>query len=536
MHSRILLVVLGAIVGVGSIASRLSGSSAETPQLRPRVLIVFKNGLSWIEHRGEVALANGWGSIPMTPEAALGTVSLTSDEAKVDEIRTAGGLQSMVPGGTTLETMLARGAGRMVTLRVGDRDVSGRLLPSPEQRLSADAEVSVRGGWMESAAIVLLESGGKTTAIQRGLISAATFDGQAPAAEDPVDPSLRFHVERSSGSAPIRLSYVRRGIGWFPDYSIHLDGKGRAALTMRATLVDDGEDLRDTDVFFAVGVPNFTFGHVESPLSTRQSLAELFLSLGRGASEAFSALSNTLNITNQAVSSHTERSSGFAAMTTSGTEGQSAEDFFFYSRKGITLAKGERAVFPLLEATVKYSDLYTLDIPRETENHNNRQSEPPVADRVWHSIRLQNPTLLPWTTAPALVFAEGRPLAQEILRYTPARGETTLRLTVANNVVVDRNETETARQQEAVQRFGNAWDAVTIDGTIHVRNFKDEPVVLAIGREIEGEAIHASGHRVTRVATAPRAVNPIERLEWEIPLRAGEKKTIQYQYKVYVRA
>ncbi|HEU4889199.1 MAG TPA: hypothetical protein VFV49_15035, partial [Thermoanaerobaculia bacterium] len=258
-----------------------------------------------------------------------------------------------------------------------------------------------------------------------------------------------------------------------------------------------------------------------------------------GASEAFSALSNAVNITSQAAMSHTERGSGFAAMTTAGTEGQSAEDFFFYSRKGITLAKGERAAFSLLEATVKYSDLYTLDIPRETQNdayNNNRQPESPVVDRVWHSIRLQNPTQLPWTTAPALVFAEGRPLAQETLRYTPARGETTLRLTVANNVVVDRNETETARQRESVQRFGSAWDAVTIEGTIHIRNFKDERVVLAIRREIEGEAIPASGHRVTRVATAPRAINPIERLEWELPLRAGEKKTIKYQYKVYVRA
>jgi hypothetical protein len=385
--------------------------------------------------------------------------------------------------------------------------------------------------------IVLLESDGKTTAIQHGLITAATFDGEVPAADN-VTPSLRFHVQQRAGSAPMRLSYVRPGIGWFPDYSITLDGNGRAALTMRATLVDDGEDLRDTDVFFAVGVPNFAFGHVESPLSARQPLAELFRSLGRGASEAFSALSNMVNITSQAAISHTERGSDFSAMTTAATEGQRAEDFFFYSRKGITLAKGERAAFPLLEATVKYSDLYTLDIPRETQNdaYNNRQSELPVADRVWHSIRLQNPTQLPWTTAPALVFAEGRPLAQETLRYTPPRGETTLRLTVANNVVVERNETEAARQRESVQRFGSAWDAVTIEGTIHIRNFKDEPVVLAIQREIEGEATPASDLHVKRVAAAPRAVNPIERLEWEIPLRAGEKKTIKYQYKVYVRA
>lgn len=530
MRSRILLVVIATIVGVASIGSQ----PAESPRLQPRTLIVFKNGLSWIEHRGEVALANGWGSIPVIPEAVHGTISLTSDAAKVDEVRTVGGLQGAVRGGATLEGMLARGVGKMVTLRVGERDVSGRLLPSPEERPSAYAEVLARGAWMEAPGIVLLESGGKTTAIPRGLIATATFDGEVSAADDDdAIPSLRFHVERGSGSAPVRLSYVRPGIGWFPDYSIVLDGKGRAELTMRATLVDDGEDLRDTEVFFAVGVPNFAFGHVESPLSTRQSLVELFRVLAGGVPEAFAALSNSVNITNQSAMPHIERVPGFAAMTTVGTEGQVAEDFFFYSRKGITLAKGERAAFPLLEATVKYSDLYTLDIPRETANDN---TESPVADRVWHSIRLRNPTQLPWTTAPALVFAEGRPVAQETLRYTPARGETTLRLTVANNIVVDRDENEAGRQRESVKRFGEVWDAVTIQGAIHIRNFKDEAVVLAIRREIEGEAIPASGHRIVRIATEPRAVNPIERLEWEIPLRAGEMKTIPYRYKVYVRA
>jgi hypothetical protein len=217
MHSRVLLVVLGTIVGIGSLGG-FAEPVVQANQLRPRVLIVFKNGLSWIEHRGEVALSDGWGSIPTTPEAALGTVSLTSDEAKVDEIRTAGGSQSAVRGGTTLAAILANSAGKMVALRVGDRDVSGRLLPSDMVQ-----------------EIVLVESGGKTTAIPRALITGATFDGDVSVGDDRV-PSLRFHVAESSPSAQVRLSYVRSGIGWFPDHSITLDGNGRAALTMRATL------------------------------------------------------------------------------------------------------------------------------------------------------------------------------------------------------------------------------------------------------------------------------------------------------------
>jgi hypothetical protein len=527
MRFRILLVVLGTMVGISSLGSFAATPVVEANQLQPRVLIIFKNGLSWIEHRGEVALTNGWGSIPTTPEAVFGTVSLTSDEVKVDEIRTTGGSRSAARGGSTLESILTGSAGRMVTLRVGDREVSGRLLPS-EKRSSADVELFQRNGWAQPAGIVLVGSGGKTTAIPGNLITAVTLDGEVPPTDDRVNPSLRFHVAESSASVPVRLSYVRPGIGWFPDYSIKLDGDGRAALTMRATLVDDGEDLRDTDVFFAVGVPNFAFGQVESPLSAGQSLAELFRALGQGAAEVFSSMANSMNnvVINTAMP-NTRRTTGFGAVTTEGTSGESAEDFFFYSRKGITLARGERAAFPLLEASVKYSDLYTLDIPREAPDE--------TTDKVWHSIRLENPTKLPWTTAPALVIADGRPVAQEILQYTPANGETTLRLTVANSIVVDRHESEAARQRESVRRFDNTWDAVTVEGTIDIRNFKDKAVVLAITRDIEGEAIRAREHRVTRIATTPRAMNPIERLEWEISLGAGEQKTIKYQYKVFVR-
>lgn len=512
MRTRLSLVVLAVVAAAAAFAQR------PAPSLQPRVLIVFKNGLSWIEHRGEVALSGGWGSIAAAPEAVLGTVSLTSDKSRVDEVRTVGGPQGAVRRVSALDGLLVQNAGKMVTLRVGDREVSGRLLPLPKP----DADV------------LLLESGGKTTAIPRSLITGATFDGEIAPAPDS-SPSMRFHVAGKPDSAPVRLSYLRPGIGWFPDYSVVLDGAGQAELTMRATLVNDGEDLRGTDVFFAVGVPNFAFGTIESPLSGGQSLAELFRALGRGATD-FSVLNTMANITSQMATPDTGRGSAFGSMTTEGTQGESGDDFYFYSRKDISLAKGERASFPLLQASVKYSDVYTLDIPREAQSDAyNRQAVPPTPDRVWHSIRLHNPTKLPWTTAPALVFAEGRPVSQETLRYTPALGETTLRLTVANNVVADRSEAEASRQREAVRRFGDTWDAVTIEGTIEVRNFKDESVVLAISREVEGEATPSSGSRIVRVAAQPRAVNPIERLHWEIPLAAGEKKTIKYQYKVFVR-
>ena len=398
----------------------------------------------------------------------------------------------------------------MVTLRVGDRDVSGRLLPSghaPPPMSSFSSATAGRADRNRPRRIGRTNDGHSAHPI-----TAVTFDGDVPPTDDASLRRCGFTCKARPRRGAAR--YVRPGIGWFPDYSITRRRRPRRA-HMRATLVDDGEDLRDTDVFFAVGVPNFAFGQVESPLSARQSLAELFRALGQGAAEVFSAMANSMNITSQAATSNTGRTSGFDAMTTEGTSGESAEDFFFYSPKGTRLPEGNEPRSPCSKPR-EVLDLYTLDIPREAPNE--------TPDKVWHSIRLQNPTKLPWTTAPALVIADGRPVAQETLQYTPANGETTLRLTVANSIVVDRHESEASRQRESVRRFDNTWDAVTIEGTIDLRNFKDEPVVLAITRDIEGEAIPARDHHVTRIATTPRAMNPIERLEWEIPLAQGAEK------------
>ncbi|HVR38951.1 MAG TPA: DUF4139 domain-containing protein [Thermoanaerobaculia bacterium] len=494
MHFRVALAALAFL--------SVSAGSAPTSELQPHTLIVFKDGVSWIEHRGDLTLSNGWGSIPSTPQAILGTVSLTAaDGTTVDEVRTS---TASKPADESILTLLIQNPGKNVTLRVGDRDVSGRLL--------------------SASPVVLLQSNGKTIAIGQEDVSAVTFDGEIVRGETASPSALRFRVAGNAATVPVRFSYLRKDFGWFPDYSLVLDDQGRATLTLRATLVNDGEELRDTDVFFAVGVPNFKFGHVESPLSARQSLAELFNTLGGGGGggyQLFMANANVMENLRSPVKYVEDGSSGET------TIGDRAEDFFFYSRKEVTLAKGERAAFPLLQASVKYANVYTVDlVGAESEE---------TSDKVWHSIRLRNSTQTPWTTAPALVFAKGRPIGQAMLQYAPVNGDTTIRLTVANSITVNRSEAEVSRQREAIQRFNSKWDAVTIEGTVTVRNFKDEDVTVAITRNIAGEATRTGDLRVTRGAAQPRAMNPSERLEWEVAVDAGKTKTIKYQYKVFVQ-
>jgi hypothetical protein len=74
------------------------------------------------------------------------------------------------------------------------------------------------------------------------------------------------------------------------------------------------------------------------------------------------------------------------------------------------------------------------------------------------------------------------------------------------------------------------------DAMENVRSFKRESVTLNIGKTLEGATIsHEPEGKVARRVLKPKAINPTERLEWEILLAPGETKTVKYRYKVWVR-
>jgi hypothetical protein len=73
-----------------------------------------------------------------------------------------------------------------------------------------------------------------------------------------------------------------------------------------------------------------------------------------------------------------------------------------------------------------------------------RQTE--IAEQVWHAVKLTNATEFPWTTAPAFAVSGWKPLAQEILDYTPRGTSTNLKLTVATDIKVNKREEEAARR------------------------------------------------------------------------------------------
>jgi hypothetical protein len=227
-------------------------------------------------------------------------------------------------------------------------------------------------------------------------------------------------------------------------------------------------------------------------------------------------------------------------------QGTAEEDLFMYTRKGVTLAKGERGMYNVFSAPIGYEHIYQWEVqdrPRVdpygnvVNNNYQNDNENSAQNNVWHSIRLKNGTNFPWTSAPATVISSMRPLAQDTLPYSPKGANSNLRLTIAADVRASSKELEVERVRDIQHRRGYNFDQVTVEGTLKVKNYKTKAIKLGIAKTTRGEVLSQTElGKSEKLGEAIAADNPLSRLSWEVTLKPGEAKTITYRYKVWVRA
>jgi hypothetical protein len=156
-------------------------------------------------------------------------------------------------------------------------------------------------------------------------------------------------------------------------------------------------------------------------------------------------------------------------------------------------------------------------------------------EEVWHVLRLTNTGGLPWTTAPAMTMQEGRVLGQDILYYTAPGARTLLKITRAVDLSVDEQESELGREPHVRTRHGSSYDRITLKGELRIVNRRSRPITLLIKKTLSGDAVQGSPEvDVQTAAEGARYINPKRVLTWELPLPAGGKALVTYQYRAYV--
>jgi len=534
--------------------------AAPSSELKPVTVAAFKNGLAFVVRQGDVPLEDGAGKIAPIPAATLGSLWITLNDANatLDEVVAyrfkVAGQRNL----TALAELLQANAGKVVTVSYGDqKEYTGEIVGVREAEPSAENAPMIIGA--EPASVrpqraipefLLLKVEGKLLALRFGNLTRVTLPAE-PVLQIPTEEerrALRFKVKGTGSHANLTMGYLENGMGWTPSYLVSLQDDKTALITMQAVVIDDAEDLKDTDVFFVVGVPNFAYSHIPSPMALQQTLLDFEQAAARRDMGALGGLASNALMGQRAVNVFDEvRSAGAPTFETAVEELQGApeEDLFLYTRNRVTLAKGERATYNVFSGSVSFQHIYQWEVqetPRvdafgNVQNNQNLPSSDQVPrNNIWHALRMKNNTKFPWTSAPALVISGTKPVSQDTLPYTPKGAVSNLRLTIATDIRSSHDEREVARQQNVARRRGYTYDEVTVEGTLKVTNYKTQDVRLSIAETLRGNVeSQTDGGKAVKLGEEISVDNPMSRLTWEITLKAGEERSITYRYKVWVR-
>lgn len=523
---------LFAIILACTLALPIATNADKLPVLETKVKTVaaFKNGLAFVFRTGNATPSDGWVYMNELPPAALGTLwfGTTNPLECVEEVVAYRKTEDNGRDAQSIEELLELNVGKDASLLfktnegINPGHVIGKILSVGEH-----------------VVIIQNPNGQSKTAIDKGNITSLTISGDSVTKSKLTKDSSKLKVSGSAKSTEITMAYLEKGITWSPSYLINISDAKMANITLGAVLLNDAEDIEDATVSFVVGYPNFISANILNPMSLQQSVASFIQALGQGQSIESVAKRGKFDFSvmaNAAADSYGWQpdinNAGMQPM-----EGESNEDLYLYKRPNVTLKKGERAQYTIFSCKVPYEHLYELNSSdtmsidyygiRTGQVRDNQQ-------QVWHVLRLENNTLQPWTTAYALAVNGSMPVAQDILKYTPSKGKTTLKLTVATDISTTSDQDEVSREQVEIR--DSVFDKITVAGKLTVHNYKSNQVKLTIHKDVVGEVTKSSdGASVKKSAAMINAVNPNSQITWELELAPGAEKVVTYSYVVLLR-
>lgn len=330
---------------------------------------------------------------------------------------------------------------------------------------------------------------------------------------------LSMKFGKPNTNVKINLMYFRPDVRWIPTYRVDLteqpyDTKAKKAVQeisvkrklaeifMQGEILNEAEDLIDVPFHVVVGVPNFRFKSVPSPMVLESDMRNLL------AQAAPSIMGQGGNFVSNAL--YTQRMSEFRSNRAVGDEarasveipeelsGKGGNDLFVYEIDKLSLKKGERATVPILRTKVPYRDIYTWDIDvthAETYAATSADSPSPLVlseNKIWRQVELINDTDLPWTTGAAMFVDGFQPLAQELLTYTSPGGICRVPVTVSVDLRGKVKDSELKRDLKAMQWRGYHYARVSGRIETELANNKAVSVPVEVRLRFGGKAKQAS--------------------------------------------
>lgn len=522
-------------------------------------VVLFKNGLGYFNSSADLPKKTRIINIGQLPIPAYGTFWVSYPKhMKVLQLVTAPEEVEKKQPVSNVGKLLIANAGKHVTLKTSPdgKVIKGVILdsfkpdnisdkPSP---YTMDNPVPSSRGRRDnyssySEGIILIKTGKGIVALNTSTITQADFTDKKIInyiTQTQKKPGIRIELKKPVTYGKIHVSYLAHGITWCPSYYIDLSDKKTALLTAKALIINEVADLKNVKLELITGFPNIKFEAIYSPAAMSQSLSDFLNSLSSGRS----GRQRSSVMMNQAVmmdDSYAEEAEYSGPSYSSAAKGTVAEDLFLYPVKDFNLKRGETAYVPLFSAKMPYRHIYTWKIGDMLTGDNRYQQRRDRGDgkaeeEIWHSCRLKNTGKMPLTTAPAQFASNGNFSGQDICYYTAPGAETTIRINRAMNILAEQDEFEIKRKRNAATFYGYSYDLVKLRGELKLRSRLGRKVSLEIVKKLSGEVLKTK-LKAKDVTTAKglKKVNPQHILTWTFDLKAGEEKTLSYEYQVYIR-
>jgi len=545
-----IVICLTLLVTVAMVAE--AATTVDTNVVR---VALFKNGLAFFIRQAELPVRPGEVEIGPVPVASHGSLwvgwgagvefaNLSARQVEVAEGREA----------LTIPELLRANVGKRVKLEFASESLTplqGVVKAFPQRPTAPHPNpymADITGpSDVPPPQVVLIETARGVVAISPATVSRVEFvDPPTTTVSDQCKrTALSGELVKTVPGQALSVSYLAKGMTWAPSYLVDISDPAEATLTAKATILNEIEDIEGAYVDLITGFPYLEFAEIISPLAKREDLAAFLNALGAGQS-AGRRRAEYSAVTAQAMANvlYTEREPGPVPDYGAAAQGAVAEDLFYYPVEKVTLARGAVGYYPLFTEKVKYQHVYAWDIPDYLDVYRwyrNRNEEEAPTQIVWHSLRLQNSTGMPWTTAPAESVQENRILGQAVLKYTPGGGEAMVKITQALGIKADQIELEVSNEPNAYRYRGDQYDRVTIEGTLHLRSHMQKEVTVEVTKQVTGTLKSATPEPEVEKLARPVTwnwwwhINPHSRLTWQVPLKPGEEVTVTYTYAALVR-
>lgn len=497
-------------------------------ELKTKSISIFKNGQSFVIKEGTVPTENKKYTLKEVPNALFGTLWFNGVSSKIQQITSKQDSvkKTLEQNADNFPKLLFANKGQVVTITTSDDKVYNGKLEGLESPDSPIITIQSDAKWytIATSSIKNIEFAskpqmvGKLNQYEQKLVINVYFEG--------------------AGKQQMEMMYLQNGLSWTPTYLLELISDSKARIKFQAEISNDTEDIQNVDISLVVGVPNFKFANMPATLTSFSGSTISNGNYYKKEAQFSNALMGQMfdeKVAERDVSSVSVNS-----------ESEATGDFYFYKIKNLTIPKNGRGVYPVFDDIIDIKHIYECTLTPDrgrNANYNSLYAFDPVMANVYHTIEVNNKTKNPFTTGSVMVMDQKtqRPLVEDLLKYTPINQSSTVKLTTSSDIRVKEQDkiVNSEKEDKTINGYKVTYLQVSMESEVIISNNKKEEIEMSLKKTLEGKiekaSIKYSDRQVPNTNGDSYNLNPIDYIDFNIKLKAGETYKFTYSYTKYIR-